>query len=67
MGTSPRIADHVETAAEVSELLLTTYNAMRTYWGRTVFDRDREIVRAEALQLKAEAAQIRARANTGGS
>jgi hypothetical protein len=65
MGTSSRLADHVDAAADVSDLLLTSSDSMRTYWGRAGPDQRREEIRAEALQLRVEAAQIRDRDSAG--
>lgn len=65
MGTSPHLADHVDAAADVSDLLLTSSESIRTYWGRTDTDQRREEIRTETYQLRVEAAQIRDENRTG--
>jgi hypothetical protein len=35
MGTSSGLADHVDAAADVSDMILTSSESIRTYWGRT--------------------------------
>lgn len=60
MGTSSRLADHVDAAADVSDILLTSSEAIRTYWGRTDTDQRRQQISVRTAELRTDAAQIRA-------
>jgi hypothetical protein len=63
MGTNGRLADHLDAAADVSDLLLASSQAIRTYWGRANADQRRDEIEAEAAQLRVDAAHIRSEEN----
>lgn len=59
MRHEPQLADHLDTAAEISDILLTSSAAIRTYWGRVGSDTRREHIRALAAQLRTDSAHHR--------
>lgn len=61
MGMDSRLADHLDAAADVSDLLLVSSQAIRTYWGRVNVDPQRDEIETEATQLRVDSTRIRSK------